>query len=277
MLVLALAVTAAAQEIPFKIEKGYVLVEGTTKGDIPFEAAVSTGSTYSFYNEASLKKLHMIETSSSDTPGTVFTKDNALTLVYEPLTIAGQKPVEIRMLARHDAFDAMSRALGRKIDFILGADFFDGRVVQFEFRFRVLRFLNKPPVDEYKPGTSTLPDGGIRVVSKMTGNVQSMFGTMLTLPVSDEVTLDGNKAPSLLNTGVVMPVTARPNVARKSGSAPATVNVAFGEYQMTNVPVRVDDIKDQYDRSYTAIIGLGVLQNFTLTLDWKNKWIVIEK
>ena len=46
---------------------------------------------------------------------------------------------------------------------------------------------------------------------------------------------------------------------------------------MTDVPVRLSDIKDQYDKSYNAILGLGLLQNFTITLDWKNKWIVLEK
>ena len=276
LLVFAFAAAAAAQEIPFKVEKGYLLIAGTVKGDLPFEAAVSTGNTYSFYNEASLKKLRLIESSSNDIPGTVFTKDNALTLAYVSLTRADQKPLDIRMLPRHDAFDAMSRALGRKIDFILGADYFDGRIVQFDFRSHVVRFLSKPPL-EYKPGTYASPDGGIRVVSRMAGNIQSMFGTMLTLPVVEEVTLNGNKAPALLNTGIVMPITAQPNAVKKLGSGPGTIKVTLGNYEMTDVPIRVNDVKDDYDKSFSAIMGLGLLQNFTTTLDWKNKWIVLEK
>jgi hypothetical protein len=276
LLVFAFAAAAAAQEIPFKVEKGYLLIAGTVKGDIPFEAAVFTGNTYSFYNEASLKKLRLIESSSNDIPGTVLTKDNALTLAYASLKIADQKPADVRMLARHEAFDAMSHALGRKIDFILGADYFDGRIVQFDFRSHLVRFLSDPPF-EYKPGTFSSPDGGIRVVSRMSGNIQSVFGTMLTLPVVEDVMLNGSKAPALLNTGAVMPVTAPPNLAKKSGSSPATTRVTLGNYEMSEVPVRVSDVKDEYDKSYTAIMGLGLLQNFTTTLDWKNKWIVLER
>jgi hypothetical protein len=277
--VFTFAVAAAAQEIPFKVEKGFLLISGKVKDDLTFEAAVSTGSPYSYYNEASLKKLRLIESNSNDIPGTVFTKENALTLVYAPITIADQKPAEIRMLTRHDAFETISRALGRKIDFILGADYFDGRIVQFDFRSHVVRFLNKPPF-EYNPGTYQSQDGGIRVVSRMTGNTQSVFGTMLTLPVSDEVMLNGNKAPSLLNTGAVMPITAKPNLAKgaaKDSSGQTTIKVALGNYEMTGVPIRLDDVKDEYDKSYNAILGLGLLQNFTVTLDWKNKWIVLEK
>jgi hypothetical protein len=280
LLVFAFAFAAAAQEIPFKVEKGYLLISGKVQDELPFEATVSTGSTYSYYNEASLKKLHLFGSSSSDIPGTVFTGENALTLVYVPgLTVADQKPAVVRMIPRHDAFDTMSRALGRKIDFILGADYFEGRIVQFDFRSHVIRFLKEAPL-EYKPGTFTSPDGGVRVVARMTGNVQSMFGTMLTLPVADEVTLNGNKAPSLLNTGVVMPVIARPNLARgaaKDSSGQTTVNVALGSYELAGVPIKLDDVKDEYDKSYTAILGLGLLQNFTITFDWKGKWIVLEK
>jgi len=279
LLVFTLAFAATAQEIPFKIEKGYLLISGTVKGDLPFEAAVSTGSPYSYYNEASLKKLRLTESSSNDIPGTVFTKDNAMTLVYAPITIADQKQAEMRMLTRREAFDAISRALGRKIDFILGADYFDGRIVQLDFRSHVVRFLKEAPF-EYKSGTFASQDGGVRFVARMTGNTQSVFGNMVTLPVADEVTLNGNKAPSLINTGVIMPVTAKPNLAKgaeKASSGTPTIDVALGTYQMTTVPVRLDDVKDQYDKSYNAILGLGLLQNFTITLDWKDKWIVLEK
>ena len=282
LLVLAFAVTtAAAQEIPFKIEKGYLLISGKVNGDLPFEAAVSTGNLYSFYNESSLKKLRLFETSTNDIPGTALTGEKALSMVYVPqMTIADQKPVEVRMLPRRDALDAMSKAVGRKIDFILGADYFDGRVVQIDFKSLVFRFLDNAPF-EYKSGTFQSADGGIRFVARMTGNIQSMFGNMLTLPVADDVSINGNKASSLLNTGVVMPVIAQANVAKlpttKDSSAPQTIKVALGQYELTGVPVRVDNVRDDYDKSYTAILGLGLLQNFTITFDWKDKWIVMEK
>jgi len=283
LIVFVFTVSAAAQEIPFKIEKGYLLIAGKIKQDIPFEAAVSTGSTYSFYNGSSLKKLRLVESTSNDISGSAISKESAVSLVYVPqLALADQKPIELTMLPRPKAFEAMSQALGRNIDFVLGADYFEGRIVQFDFRSHVIRFLDKAPVD-YKPGTSTTGSGTIRMIFKMTGHVQSIFGDMRTLPVADEITLNGNKVPSLLNTGVVMPVTAGPYIAKrlangKESTGRTTISkVSVGDYEMADVPAMLSDIKDDNDKLYGAVVGLGLLQNFTITFDWKNKWIVLEK
>ena len=273
----------AAQEIPFKVEKGYLLIGGQVKQDFPFEAAVATGSTYSFYNGASLKKMRLSESTSNDMLNSGINHESAITLVYVPqLALADQKPTEMKMQPRTKAFDAMSQALGRNIDFVLGADYFEGRIVQFDFKSRVMRFLDKPTVD-YKMASSSSASGPIRLIFKMTGHIQNIFGTMITLPVADEVTLNGNKVPSLLNTGVVMPVTVGPYVSKrlmtgKESSGRTTISkVALGDYEMTDVPAMLSEIKDDNDKLYSAVIGLGVLQNFIITFDWKNKWIVLEK
>jgi hypothetical protein len=284
LLVLAFVFTATAQEIPFKVEKGYLLITGKVGRDMPFEAAVSTGNTYSFYNGASLKRLGLKETSSSELPGLSISKESAVSVVAaSQLTIADQKPVEVMMLPRPQAFDAMSQTLGRKIDFVLGVDYFDGRIVQIDFKSHVIRFLSKPPV-EYKSETTTASTGPVRLIFRMTGNIQSIFGRMMTLPVADQITLNGTKVPSLLNTGVVMPVTAGPYVAKKfaaggnTSSGRTTIGkVVIGDYEMDDVPAMLSDIRDDNDKLYSAVIGLGLLQNFTITLDFKDKWIVLEK
>jgi hypothetical protein len=284
LLVLAFVFTATAQEIPFKVERGYLLITGKVGRDVPFEAAVSTGNTYSFYNGASLKRLGLKETSSSDLPALSISKESAVSVVAaSQLTIADQKPVEVMMLPRPQAFDAMSQTLGRKIDFVLGVDYFDGRIVQIDFKSHVIRFLSKPPV-EYKSETTTASTGPVRLIFRMTGNIQSIFGRMMTLPVADQITLNGTKVPSLLNTGVVMPVTAGPYVAKKfaaggnTSSGRTTIGkVVIGDYEMDDVPAMLSDIRDDNDKLYSAVIGLGLLQNFTITLDFKDKWIVLEK
>jgi len=283
LVVVAFTFTAAAQEIPFKVEKGYLLITGKVGRDMSFEAAVSTGNTYSFYNGASLKRLGLFETSSSELPGLSISKESAVSVVpASQLTVADQKPIEVMMLPRPEAFDAMSRSLGRKIDFVLGVDYFDGRIVQIDFKSHIIRFLNKPPV-EYRSDASAVSGGPVRLIFHMTGNVQTIFGRMMTLPVADDITLNGTKAPSLLNTGVVMPVTAGPYVAKKfangkESTGRTTINkVVIGDYEMDDVPAMLSDIRDDNDKLYSAVIGLGLLQNFTITLDFKNKWIVLEK
>jgi hypothetical protein len=89
--------------------------------------------------------------------------------------------------------------------------------------------------------------------------------------------------PSLLNTGVVMPVTAGPYVAKKFANGKESTGrttiskVVIGEYEMDDVPAMLSDIRDDNEKLYSAVIGLGLLQNFTITLDFKNKWIVLGK
>jgi predicted aspartyl protease len=80
-----------------------------------------------------------------------------------------------------------------------------------------------------------------------------------------------------------MPVTVGPYVSKrlmtgKESSGRTTISkVALGDYEMTDVPAMLSEIKDDNDKLYSAVIGLGVLQNFIITFDWKNKWIVLEK
>lgn len=283
IVLLALSVAVTAQEIPFKIEKGYLLIGGKAKQEFDFEAAVFTGSAYSFYNGSALKKMHLTQTNSNTMITSKISDEDAVTLAYVPgVVVADQKPIELTMRRFPKGYEAMSQALGRNIDFILGVDYFDGKIMQLDFKSRTMRFLDKPPFD-YGSAPSSSPSGSRRLVFKMDGHTQTVFGNMITLPVADEVTLNGVKAPSLFNTGVIMPVSVGPYVAKKvtggkeSSGRTTLSKVALGDYEMADVPAMLSEIRDENDKLYSAIIGLGMLQNFTVTFDWKNKWIVLEK
>jgi hypothetical protein len=282
-IVFVLCISVAAQEIPFKIEKGYLLIGGKAKQEFDFEAAVFTGSAYSFYDGSALKKMHLTQTNSNEMLTSKISREDAITLAYVPgIVVADQKPIELTMRRFPKGYEAMSQALGRNVDFILGVDYFDGKIVQFDFKSRTMRFLDKPPFD-YDSAPTSSPSGGVRLVFKMDGHTQTVFGNMITLPVADEITLNGVKAPSLLNTGVVMPVTVGPYIAKKvaggkeSSGRTTLSKVAVGSYEMADVPATLSEIRDENEKLYTAVLGLGLLQNFTITFDWKNKWIVLEK
>ena len=72
---------------------------------------------------------------------------------------------------------------------------------------------------------------------------------------------------------------SKPGVATRPRTSGRTTisKVVIGEYEMDDVPAMLSDIRDDNEKLYSAVIGLGLLQNFTITLDFKNKWIVLGK
>lgn len=279
----------AANEVPFTIEKGFIIVSAKAKKDIPITAAIFTGSSYSYFNGDSLKRLRLQLSYTNDTAVTGTSSENALVFADVPGVVVGdEKPVEVKM--RDRSFDAMVKAIGRNIDVILGADYFDGRIVQFDFAKRVIRFLDKAPVEYGSASSSSSPSGAVRLIFKMDEHYQTFYGNTFTLPVGTEVSFNGTKLRTLFNTGVAYPISISPfaNKQYSFGPSPDKDSTAKIElrslglngYEMADVPALLVGKGTGWDENeirYAAVIGLGVMQNFTVTFDWKEKRIVLER
>ena len=281
LLASVLAMPINAGEIPFTVEKGFLIISAKVKKDYPIEAVVYSGSPYSFYNESLLKRLKLQMSSTNDLLSSGASREQAVIFADIPqVAISDERPVEVKMRPRQ--FDPMNKAIGRNLDVILGADYFDGKIVQLDFREHMLRFLDKPPVDygAFKPSVGA---NSVRVLVKMNEHIQTVFGNVVSLPVGDEVMLNGSKVRSLFNTGVAFPVTVAPFAGKrlsleKDNSGRVQLrSLSLNGYEMTDVPALLSSSWDENENRYAAIIGIGVMQNFTITFDWKNKWIVFEK
>ena len=282
--VLTLASTAICSEIPFTIEKGLVIVSGKAKDGQPVQAALFTGSIFSYYSKDLQKRFKLQVRGSYELLGGG-PQENSIPFVVMPnLTFADQSPVEVKMQER--SFDAIEKLLGHKIDMIVGLDYLNGRIVQFDFKKHVLRFLDKPPFD-YQTAGKAGADGQVRLAMRMDEHMRTLFGDQISMPITEEVKINGTPIRTLFDTGVAYPVSVGPFAGKKNsfGSAPSTEESAkvqlksinLASYEMVDVPALVKGSWDDTETRYAAIVGVGVMQNFTVTFDWKNKWIALER
>jgi hypothetical protein len=282
--VLTLTSTAACGEIPFTLEKGLIIVSGKAKDGQPIQAAIFTGSIFSFYSKDLQKRFKLQVRGSYELLGGGRQENSIPFVVMPDLTFADQSPVEVKMQAR--SFDAIEKLLGHKIDMIVGLDYLDGRIVQFDFKKHVLRFLDRPPFD-YQSAAKSGANGDVRLAMRMDEHMRTLFGDPISMPITEEIELNGTPIRTLFDTGVAFPVSVGPFAAKKNsiGSAPSkeesakvqlkSINLAG--YEMTDVPALVKGSWDDTETRYAAIVGVGVMQNFTVTFDWRNKWIALER
>jgi hypothetical protein len=266
-------------EIPFTLEKGFIVITAKAEKDVPMQAVVFTGSPYSYFNKDLLKRLKLDLRSTNETL-TSLSREEAITFAdIRDFIVADEKPVEVRMRPR--SLETIIKAVGHNIDAILGIDYLDGRIVQFDFQKHVLRFLDKPPFDY----TNTNREGRVALAFRMEEHLRTVFGSSISLPVTESVMLNGQKMRTLFNTAVAYPVSIGPfakkrfsfgKEAESSGRVQLS-SVNLGGYDMTGVPALLRNDWDDDEKRYAAVLGIGLLQNFIVTFDWKNKWIALER
>src|ERR1044071_3758395 len=187
----ASAADDAVTEVPFTVEKGHVIVKATIKDDKPVEVVLSTGSEHSYVNPLLLEKYKL---QSFYTGVGIVTGRNDRTVSFAnvpDVRVGGTKASSLSMLFGEQSVTAINGRVGREIFAILGADFFKGRVVQFDFQKQVVRFLPRLP-EEAKA------DGPNRAVMHFRYNAD-----VLTLPIVEDVTFNGKKVRTLFDTGAL--------------------------------------------------------------------------
>jgi len=278
-LMIVSASSLVAGEIPFTLEKGFVVITGKAKKDQPIQAVVFTGSTFSFVSRDLIKRLKLEMSSTNDLISNVATEDALRFANIPDLIFADQRPVEVKM--RTQSFDAIEKTLGHKIDVILGLDYLSDRIVQIDFQAKVLRFLDKPPFNYESPKSAN------SITMRMTEHLRTALGDPISMPVVEEVKLNGSAFRTLFDTGVAYPVSIAPFAAKKTSIGSVNgkdqfakvqlKSVDLGGYELTDVPAMIKGTWEDVETRYSAVIGVGVMQNFTVTFDWKNKWVALQK
>lgn len=268
-------------EVPFKFEKGHVLVQAKVKGDRPVEVALATGAEYSVLNFGLLDKYNLQAYYTGVGVITGSSLDRTVTYaMVSDLQIGDVKASSLNMRLESQAAARVGERVGREIFGILGADFFKGRVVQFDFEKNVVRFLRKAPAAP--PSTA----GGMpaRAVLRMN------FKEPVTVPVAENVTFDGKKVKTLFDTGAVAVVALTPSAAKQLGLQPPAEkagplagkvgSVRLGDIEFTDVPVVLHAKGSALDRAadgYGAVAGIALLQNLLVTFDFKERSITLER
>lgn len=265
----------AVTEVPFTFEKGHVVVAAKIKDDVPVEVVLSTGAQYSVVDSSQLDKYKLQSFYAGEPPVTGTSADRIYFFSdVRDIRVGGVSQTSLRM--RLVSPIAASRTLGRNIFGIFGTDFFKGRVVQFDFKKKVVRF--------YKQAPALGADG---ITLKMEERSDPLRPGVMP-PVVEGVTFNGKKSKLLLDTGIQTVVGLNSSTAKKLGfTAPADkgeprsdviASLRFGTYEMTEVPVVISAKGTPLDQSladHGAVAGTALLQNFVITFDFRDKSVNI--
>jgi hypothetical protein len=271
-----------AADIAFTIEKGYLIVPVKIKNDISVEMVVATGSDVSMIDFDAAKKYQL---RLSYTGVGVITGSNDRTVTFSDVNgiiIGDEKPTSLYMKLL--GLDSIKKKTGRDIFGILGSDFFKGKTIKIDFKNKVLSLVKQS--DSKNAETNKNQN---RLVFKIDYSKPNVFGSEIVLPVGNEILLNGKKIKSLFDTGNAFPISILSSGIKELGFEtpeketvkPSQVkSVKFFDYEMVDVPsvsVGKNSSLDRDTKDFGSIVGIGILQNFTVTFDYKNKLIILEK
>jgi hypothetical protein len=281
----------ATAEVPFSFEKGLVVVKARINKDLLVDVVIATGAQYSIADSELLNK-YKVPLNSRGAAGPPI----IITDLYSPINIrefisvpdVSVGPAKTSSLSMGVGSTVqLSKITGREIFAILGADFLKGRVVQVDFKNRVLRFLDHSPTelsgdkDEAAPPTR-------RIMLPMEES-DDPLKLNLPSPVVVKAAFNGKTVKTLLNTGMVAVIALSSSAAKKLGftvptekSSPGSDKIAtlrLGTYELKDVPVVVGAKGTTIDQTlgqYGAAAGSLFLQNFIITFDFRSKVVILE-
>lgn len=277
------AVDDATSEVPFSFEKGHVIVHAKIRNETPVDVILSTGAEHSTVDMGLLEKYKLQSGYAGEPPVTGHNDRIYFFSIVPDVRVGGAKATNLSM--RLVSLSEVSKAVGREVFGVLGADFFKGHTVQFDFKKRVVQFLSQSAADALKDkkGTDTKGPFVLRMVES-----DDPYKNV-TVPVVDGVTFDGKKVRVLLDTGSIMVVGLSSSAAKKLGftvppekGAPRTDKIGslhLAAYEVTDVPILISAKGTQLERDLSehgVVVGIAVLQNFVTTFDFRRKVVILE-
>lgn len=268
-------------EIPFTLEKGHVIVSAKINGNKPVEMVLATAAEHSLINAAVLEKYKL---QASYTGEGIITGSNLDRVVYfvtvSDIRLGDVKVTSLSMRFGGQAASEISQRIGREVFGILGADFFKGRIVQFDFRQKVVRFLtHAPAVAPQAGGASGYSTLAMRPSSEP-----------VRLPITEDVTFNGNKIKTLFDTSALTVVSLTPSAAKQAGLTPPPEkgppradkisSLRLGDVEFNDLPVTLHAKGSDFDRDssgYGSVVGIALLQNFVITFDFRGGVLILER
>jgi hypothetical protein len=265
--VVSTAQTPASVEFPFRFQDGFIWVKvSLSRAEKPLNFLVDTGAGVSAIDQGVARRLGLKQGKRVRVTGVQVT-----VFGFWPQRVTatvGDVALPEDLLAVDLA--ALSRGCTAPVDGLLGADFFHGKVVQIDFRERMIRLLAPEQAEKLSRETLALDirSCGMRV------------------PVS----INGGKAQWLrLDTGCAAPlhwVTAsiepehcqrRPAIGLAKLSLPATtVSVQVGSTKCGQVAAVIHE--REIFPGEAGLLGIGLLSQFAqVTIDAKAKRLILNE
>lgn len=278
------AVDDATSEVPFSFEKGHVIVQAKIKNETPVEVILSTGAEHSTVDTGLIDKYKLQSGYAGEPPVTGNNDRVYFFSIVPDVRVGAAKATSLSM--RLVSLSEVSKAVGREIFGVLGADFFKGRVAQFDFKNKVVRFLNQSAADALDKKVGNGANGP--AVLRMIENDDPYKN--VTVPVVEGFTFDGKQVRVLLDTGALMVIGLSSSAAKKLGfTVPAEKGAARADkvgslrlaaYEFTDVPILIAAKGTELERQLSEhgiVVGIAVLKNFVITFDFRSKVVILER
>ena len=273
----------AASQAPFVFKKGLVIVEAKIKDNVSVKVVLATGVEYSLTDPSYFEKYKLSAYYTADGP---VTGRNDKIITYAPVssvTVGNSKSKNLNM--RLASMSGLSDMLGEEIFATLGADFFEGQIVQFDFKEGVVRFFDKLPEElNSKNANANHP----RLLLRMAPKAEDPFRKTFQLPSTKDALLNGQKASMIIDTGTATNLALSSAAAKKLGLTLPAENQELREERIALKFEAADPVDvqasiyakgtsgDQHLSKYGMVAGSGFLHNFVAWFDFRKGLIVLE-
>ena len=276
----------ADEELPFDFLHNQIVLRATVKGGGPYNFVLDTGTHASTIDIRLARRLRFpLFRTRSESRGAGSSRVYGQQTVLEELSVGGVAVQKLPAAAIDLA--GPSRQLGQPLHGVLGNNFLASRITQIDYFRRRIRFLDESPVPQ--------PDDSRRISFPM------QFRAGDVLPLLEECYINGAKTAVTLDTGSSLGLILFPETVRRLGledlarsGIPLDAAGYRGTARLTKGWVRsvtlktidLEAIEVAYVRSgygegeepgrRGGNLGNAVLQDFVVTLDYRNRRVVLE-
>jgi hypothetical protein len=279
--------TTVGSEIPFSLQNGLIVVEGRIKDNVSVNVVLATGTEHSVADPALLKKYELSAYYAADGPVTGRNDKTFNFTRVSDVRVGNSHARELFM--RFGSVAQLSQMAGKEIFGALGADFFEGKTLQLDFKNNVLRFLEKIPpalIDSKDPNYNPTRAMILRMAPKPSDPFKKTYQVSLV----KDVQVNGQKTNVLFDTGVATVLALSSSIGKKIGlevplenASPRQdkVTLRFESNEFPDVPVMIyakGTSGDQHlSRFGGAVAGALFLQKFVATFDYRKGIVVLER
>jgi hypothetical protein len=249
-----------APEVPFELVHNEVLVFAKVNGKGPFLMKIDSGADPSLIDIHTAMKLGLTlnpageGTEGGNDEGSIF--DTRFTSVE----LGGVSARDVDALAG-GMVTKIGKRLERPIVGVLGRGFFSGRIAQFDYSTRKIRFLADLPAGAPEPGRRAV------MTFKDDENV-----------LVEDVSVNGRRLRAAIDLGSGGTLTLFSEAAGRLGlpkEAPASASLSVGTMAAESVPLTVESPREK--KSWDANLGNGFLKGYIVTIDYPDLKVVLEK
>ena len=269
--------SAGAISVPFRFTHGEVVAQATINGQGPFNVLLDTGADPSVINLATARQLGLkIDSTGGQGSGTGTDVNLAYGTTIPAVELGDLRAANMEAVAMD--LSKISKKIGQPITAVLDYTLLKGRIVQFDFPGRVVRFLSSAPYPNDDQTTNTakvttisfkykddiLADGVVVNGKKMLAHVDTGCNSAFQLTAAGVIEAGLQNVPTISRQSVGF------NGVAKSRQGKIGM-VTIGGISVRNPTATFFNKGTGYDHEGWGIrIGNEFMQHYIVTFDFQS-------